>query len=233
MISLKVSSATKLWASGRIALDNVSFEAVPGTLTVIVGPSGSGKTTLLKAVAGILPLDEGDIEHGPVQPMMVFQEDSLWPHMTLLQNVSIPLRIVKGMSRQSADVRASHILGEWGLGDQLAKHPAELSGGQKQRGALARALVAEPEILCLDEITNGLDPESTSTILENIQRLKTSSTILLMVTHHIGFARLVGDQAIFFEHGRALSIGPASEVLTSSCHPRIRKFLSAVDSFSN
>ena len=193
MKSLVVERVTKQWP-GKMGLADVSFEAVEGTLTAVIGPSGAGKTTLLKVVAGISSFDSGEVRRGAAQAVMVFQEDSLWPHMTLLDNVTCPLRILQGIGRVDAEQRASELLTDWGLGKELKNYPAELSGGQRQRGALARAWLTNPEILCLDEITSGLDPESTYAILKNILKLKATSTTLLIVTHQLSFARATADR---------------------------------------
>lgn len=228
MSTLRLRGVTKHWPQKRVALDNISFEAFPGTLTAIIGPSGSGKTTLLKVIAGITSLDSGEIQRIG-QPVMVFQEDSLWPHLTLLENVSLPLHVLQGMSKLEAKRQATDLLQKWGLGNHLESHPAELSGGQRQRGALARALVKKPKILCLDEVTAGLDPQTAAGILESILLLKNSETILLMVTHQLNYARRAADRVLFLEGGCILEQGSVVEVLSQPQNPRIERFVAAFD----
>lgn len=227
MTRLIVDHLSKRWPDGQTALDDISFEAEAGALTVLIGPSGAGKSTLLRIVAGLTRADNGEICGVTEQPVMVFQEDSLWPHLTLLENVSLPLRVLGRIGRTGAEERAKVLLYEWGLADRLDAYPAELSGGQRQRGALARALVSEPKILCLDEVTSGLDPEASAGILDTILRLKTTETIMLMATHQLNFARASADTAIFMERGRLIEKGP--NLLSAPQDPRVLRFLCAFD----
>jgi len=230
MTPLVLRRVTKQWPNGKFGLRDVSLEAMPSTLTAIIGHSGAGKTTLAKTVAGLIDVDSGELQREPGQPVMVFQEDSLWPHMTLLKNVSCPLHILKKASRAEAEHRAIALLEEWGLGSELQNYPAQLSGGQRQRGALARAWLMEPKILVLDEITSGLDPENTAAILKSILALKSTETILLMVTHQLNFARAIADQVIFMaDGGRVIEKGTAKEVLEHPKDPRVARFIAAFD----
>jgi polar amino acid transport system ATP-binding protein len=224
---LIVQNITKRWRGGVIALEDVAFAAAPGTLTAIIGPSGAGKTALLKVISGLEPHDAGEIKNPFGQPGMVFQDPSLWPHLTLLGNVSIPLRVLKSFSESQANARATEILRAWGLGKRLDAYPAELSGGQQQRGALARACVMEPQVLCLDEVTSALDPETAAEILEMLLDWKRNDTILLMATHQLGFVQERADQVLFLDHGRLIEKGPASVVLTDPKENRTRTFISA------
>jgi ABC-type polar amino acid transport system ATPase subunit len=148
--------------------------------------------------------------------------------MTLLENVSCPLRIMKKVSQVEAERRAINLLEEWGLGRELQNQPAQLSGGQRQRGALARAWLMEPKILALDEVTSGLDPENTAAILKSILALKKTETILLMITHQLNFARAIADQVIFMaEGGRIIEKGTAKEVLEQHKDPQVARFVAA------
>ena len=162
-------------------------------------------------------------------PIVVFQEDSLWPHLTLLDNVSLPLRVTSRMARLDADTRAICLLTEWGLANRLNAFPAELSGGQRQRGALARAMVKQPKILCLDEITTGLDPEVSAGILQSLSRLKGTQTIVLLATHQLNFARAIADYAVFIDHGIVIEQGLARNVLTRPSQARVSRFLQSFD----
>jgi ABC-type polar amino acid transport system ATPase subunit len=228
-MSLIVTGVSKQWRDGRVALCDISFEACSGSITAVIGPSGAGKTTLLKVVAQLYKPDSGSIDGITEQPVMVFQEDSLWPHMTLLENVSLPGQLVKGWSRSAAESRAKEILTDWGLGERLRSFPAELSGGQRQRGALARAFTMLPRIMCLDEITTGLDPETSAAILSGVLRLKEIDTIVLIATHQLSFARAAADRAIFLESGRILEQGAAAQLLSDPRSERVQSFLSAFD----
>jgi ABC-type polar amino acid transport system ATPase subunit len=180
-------------------------------------------------VARLERIDSGEIEDEPQQPAMIFQEDSLWPHMTLLENVAAPLRFVGGSPRRAVLDRASALLERCGLKSKINAYPAQLSGGQKQRGALARALITQPRLLCLDEVTSGLDPESAAQILQTLSELKDRNSIVLMATHQLNYARGSSDQVIFLDNGRLVETGSPATVLREPVSPRVRQFINAWD----
>jgi len=224
---LLVNHISKRWPDGAVALDEITFGSELGQLTAIIGPSGAGKSTLLRVIAGLDSYQGGSVANPYGQPGMVFQEPSLWPHLSLLNNVGLALRILKKVSAKEAERRATDVLVSWGLGSRLQAHPADLSGGEQQRGALARACVLEPQLLCLDEITGFLDPETTRTILGTLLQWKTKRTIMLLVTHHLGFARASADQVLFLDAGRIVESGPPETILENPKMERTTKFVSA------
>jgi ABC-type polar amino acid transport system ATPase subunit len=224
---LAIDCVTKRWSDGTLALEDISFEAMPGTLTAVIGPSGAGKTVLLRTVCNLERCDSGEIRNPYGQPSLVFQEPSLWPHLTLLKNVSLPLRVLKGFNKHEARRIAAKVLSDWGLEDRLGAFPAELSGGQQQRGALARALVVKPKILCLDEVTSALDPETAAFILKTLLSWRSADTIILMSTHQLHFVKAAADQVVFIDHGRLVEKGPVSEILAAPAKARTQAFVAA------
>jgi ABC-type polar amino acid transport system ATPase subunit len=224
---IRVDNVSKKWPNGAVVLDGVSFDVPLGSVTVILGPSGAGKTTLLRIVANLEEPDGGRILNPHGQPGMVFQGGSLWPHLTLLDNVSLPLRLVRHEDSAVARGLASEILSSWGLRSRLNAYPAELSAGEQQRGALARALVLSPSVLCLDEITSSLDPETAAGILQTLLKLKTRDMAILLATHHIAFASAVADEAILLDGGRVVETGPKNSMIVAPKTSRTRAFLGA------
>lgn len=210
-----------------MALADVSFAVAPGTLTALIGPSGAGKTTVLRLAAGLDTPDMGEVCNPFGQVGMVFQEPSLWPHLTLVDNVSLPLRLVHGVASAVAAVKATETLASWGLAHRLDAYPAELSGGEQQRGALARACILEPKVLCLDEVASALDPEAAAAILQSIIRMKKEDSLLLLATHQLGFVAESADQVVFMDGGQIVEIGDAQSLLQFPRHDRVKRFLAA------
>lgn len=231
-MNLRLRGISKAWPGGVVALREIGFCVPPGSMTVLIGPSGSGKTTLLKVIAGLIRPDSGSIDGQGGRRAMVFQEDSLWPHLTLEENIALPLRVVRKFTAVAAIEHARNALSQWGLADRRRAYPAELSGGQRQRGALIRAMAYAPEVLCLDEITNGLDPEATAELLALLPAMKKSGTILVMATHHISFARAAADYVIFVEAGAVVEQGSSQRLLFQPEDDRIRRFLASYDGAS-
>lgn len=221
-----------VWYRARDGCDilaGISFEAAPGTLTAIIGPNGAGKTTLLRTVVGLALVTKGRIVNDYGQPGFVFQQPSLWPHLTLFENVSIALRVLQHQSPREAEQRALSLLDEWGLCERMGAVPAELSGGEQQRGAFARMCALQPNVMCLDEVTSALDPEAARLILEKIKAEKSKGTILLFATHDIQFVRACADQVVFIERGQVRERGQAKRIFDQSTDPRTREYLAAAD----
>jgi polar amino acid transport system ATP-binding protein len=223
---LSIRGATKTWPLGVIALDDVNLDAAEGTVTAVIGPSGAGKSTLLRIIANLDAPDRGVVENPFGAPGLCFSEPSLWPHLTLLENVRLPLVLVKRMDRVSADRQARSILEEWALSHRLQAYPAELSLGQQQRGALARTAIMDPKVVCLDEVTSSLDPELTATVIESLIRWKERGAVIIVATHQRELLRAAADQILFLESGKTVERGAAAEILNSD-NVRTRAFLDA------
>ncbi|WP_327796256.1 amino acid ABC transporter permease/ATP-binding protein [Burkholderia sp. WTPI3] len=246
-----VHNVSKQFGMQRV-LDNVSFVAPRGSVTVIVGPSGSGKSTLLRTInhlervdAGFIDIDgeligyrrDGDVLHELKERDvlkrrtavgMVFQNFNLFPHLTVLENLIEAPIAVAGATRDAAERTARTLLARVGLADKADAYPRQLSGGQQQRVAIARALALRPKVLLFDEPTSALDPELVNEVLDVIKELARSGTTLVIVTHEIGFAREVADNVLFMERGRIVESGPPAAVLDAPAHARTRAFLSRV-----
>lgn len=221
---IRISQLTKYYNGSR-ALDNVSLNINRNEVVSIIGYSGSGKSTLIRCVAGLEPYDSGSISTGVTPDKgysgigMVFSSSNLFPHLTVLQNLTLAPMKVLGMSRQDAEEEASKILDKVGIWSVKDAYPATLSSGQHQRAAIARSLMMKPEILLLDEPTSSLDPVSASEVFNVLRTLKDDMTIVL-VTHNIEFARSISDRIIFMSDGRICEEGTPSEVIN---HPQQRK----------
>lgn len=220
-------------------LDGLSLATGDIQALVLVGPSGGGKSTLLRILAGLdvptagtvsfdgvpLPRDERGLRAYRRTVGTVFQAYNLFPHLTAMQNLLLPLVQVKGLTEQLARERVREPLERFGLTDHAHKRPAELSGGQKQRIAILRALVVQPRRLFLDEPTSALDPEMAGEVLEMIGELKSLGTQFVLVTHEMGFARKVADEIAFINDGRVGGHAPAAGFFDRCTDPRIRLFL--------
>jgi polar amino acid transport system ATP-binding protein len=208
-------------------------------VVTLIGSSGSGKSTLLRCVDLLEEVDDGQVfldgvdvtdpraDAAAAQRRMaiVFQAFNLFPHMTVLQNVTLAPRVVHGTPAAEADERAHELLRRVGLATFSGAHPDRLSGGQQQRVAIARALAVRPRLLLLDEITSALDPELVGEVLAIVRELAASGITILMATHEMGFARQVADRVCFLDGGRVLESGPPAQVLGDPEHERTRRFL--------
>ena len=225
-----------------VVLDDLSLAVDEHEVVALIGASGSGKSTLLRCVNllervddGTITLDGEDITDPRVDPDvvrrrigMVFQSYNLFPHMTVLANVTLaPTRVHK---RAAAEARATAM--EWltrvGLADKADSYPDRLSGGQQQRVAIVRALVNNPRLLLLDEVTSALDPELVGEVLTMIRDLKSDGMTMVLATHEMGFARQVADRVVFLDGGRVLESGPPAQVLGDPVEPRTRQFLARI-----
>ena len=221
-------------------LRGIDLTVPRGTTVSVIGPSGSGKSTLLRTVnrlvepsAGTVLLGGEDTAAVPVDRLrqrvgMVFQHFNLFPHRSVLDNVAMALRTLRGFSREEAEQRARRHLGDVGLAEKAGVRPARLSGGQQQRVAIARALAMEPEVMLFDEATSALDPELVKGVLSLISELASGGMTMIVVTHEMGFARNVSDAVAFVDAGVVVEAGTPQQVFEAPREPRLRQFLSQV-----
>jgi polar amino acid transport system ATP-binding protein len=223
-------------------LKGINLTVRAGEVVCVVGPSGSGKSTLLRSVnlleaptggeiliEGVDVLDpDVDIDRIRTRIGMVFQQFNLFPHMTVLRNLTIAQERVLRRPRGEAQKVARDMLDRVGLSEKAAEHPGHLSGGQQQRVAIARALCMNPDMMLFDEPTSALDPELVGEVLEVMQLLASSGMTMMVVTHEMGFARKVGDRLIFMDDGVIVEQGDPTEVLANPQHERTQAFLSKV-----
>jgi len=224
------------------ALSEVDLFVEPGEKVVIIGPSGSGKSTLLRTInrlesitAGSIVVDgfdlyakEVDINKVRMEVGMVFQSFNLFPHMTVLGNLTIAPIKLKGMSKAEAEAMARRLLEKVGIPDKADVFPVKLSGGQQQRVAIARALAMSPKIMLFDEPTSALDPEMIGEVLDVMAALAREGMTMVVVTHEMGFAREVADRIIFMDEGRIVEEAPPAKFFTAPEHPRTQKFLEQI-----
>jgi polar amino acid transport system ATP-binding protein len=223
-------------------LTGIDLHVAEGEVVCVIGPSGSGKSTLLRCLNLLERPTEGKVFLGdeeitapgaPVNRMrsrlgMVFQSFNLFPHRTVLDNLTMAPVSVRGVDRQEARKRARVLLERVGLADKAGEHPARLSGGQQQRVAIARALAMDPEAMLFDEVTSALDPELVKDVLDVMRELAGAGMTMIVVTHEMGFAREVGDRLLFMDEGAIVEEGLPSEVLAAPKEERTRRFLSRV-----
>ncbi|MDT0141221.1 amino acid ABC transporter ATP-binding protein [Microbacterium sp. PRC9] len=223
----------------REVLRGVGLELATHEVVALIGASGSGKSTLLRCLNLLEPIDDGQIfldDEDISDPRVdanrvrsrfgaVFQSYNLFPHLTVLDNVTLASRVVHRTPRREAEARALELLGRIGLADLAREHPDRLSGGQQQRAAIVRAIATDPEVLFLDEITSALDPELVGEVLELVRQLAADGATILMATHEMAFARDVAHRVVFLDAGTIVEQGPPSEVLATPREPRTREFL--------
>jgi polar amino acid transport system ATP-binding protein len=235
---LRMESVRKSFGDS-VVLRDVDLEVAPHTVTALIGASGSGKSTLLRCANLLEQIDDGAIwldgeeitdpraDQDAVRRRIgvVFQAYNLFPHMTVLDNITLAPRRVHGMSRAEAEARARELLERLGLGGKAGEYPDRLSGGQQQRVAIVRALAVRPRLLLLDEITAALDPELVGEVLTVVRGLKDEGMTMVLATHEMGFARDVADQVCFLEGGVVLERGTAEQVFQAPRQERTRQFL--------
>ncbi len=224
------------------ALNGVSLKIEKGEKVVIVGPSGCGKSTFLRCLNLLETPTSGEVwfegecitaPHCDINKLrmrmgMVFQQFNLFPHKTILQNITLAPVALKLMTQQEADERAKQLLSRIGLLDKADAYPAQLSGGQQQRIAIVRALAMEPDVMLFDEPTSALDPEMVGEVLELMKELADEGMTMVVVTHEMGFAREVATRCLFMAGGEVLEDAPPNEFFTSPKNPRLQDFLSKV-----
>jgi polar amino acid transport system ATP-binding protein len=223
-------------------LRGIDLELAEHEVVCLIGASGSGKSTLLRCINLLEPIDDGRIVvHGEEITApgvdvnrvrrgigIVFQAFNLFPHMSVLENVTLAPRKVLGLSRDEAEARADELLARFGLSDKRSEYPDRLSGGQQQRVAIVRALAMQPGLLLLDEVTSALDPELVAEVLSVIRELAAEGMTMLIATHEMGFARDVAHRVCFLDEGVILEEGPPEEIFGAPREPRTRQFLQRI-----
>lgn len=221
---INVQNLTKSFHD-RAILNGVSLDVKKGDLIAIIGPSGCGKSTFLRCLNGLETPDTGTITtNGRIG--MVFQSFNLFPHLTVLENLTLAPKVVGQMPKLAAEQKARHLLQKVGLGDKANFYPEKLSGGQQQRAAIARALCMQPDILLYDEPTSALDPSLVNEVLRVMKDLKNDGMTQIVVTHEMRFARDVADQIVFMDHGKIVEMGPSVEIFARPREIQTQKFLS-------
>lgn len=224
------------------ALQDVSLHVWQSQRVVIIGPSGSGKSTLLRSInrleeinSGLIAVDGIDVNdpNNDINKIrqnlgMVFQQFNLFPHKTVLQNLTMAPCKLRGMSRKDAEELALSLLNKVGISDKANVYPAMLSGGQQQRVAIARALAMQPELMLFDEPTSALDPEMVGEVLDVMVNLARDGMTMICVTHEMGFARTVADVVVFMDKGQILEVGSPEDIFERPQHPRLQQFLNQV-----
>ena len=237
-VVLRLDNIHKSFGDTRV-LRGIDLEVAEHEVVALIGASGSGKSTLLRTINLLERVDDGQIwlrdrdisdprvKADPVRARIgvVFQQFNLFPHLTVLENVTLASRKVLGVSAAVADARGIQLLERIGLGDKAAAYPDRLSGGQQQRAAIARAIATEPELLLLDEITSALDPELVGEVLDLVRQLKADGTTIVMATHEMAFARDVADRVVFLDAGVIAEQGHPSTLFASPREARTREFL--------
>jgi polar amino acid transport system ATP-binding protein len=224
----------------NLVLDGIDLEVAQGEVLVVIGPSGSGKSTLLRCVNMLEPIQSGriffegeeitgkgvDVTAVRQRIGIVFQQFNLFPHLTVMNNLTLAARRIRKLPRAEAESRARELLDVVGLPEKADQHPHQLSGGQQQRVAIARALMMSPSVVLFDEVTSALDPELVGEVLVVMRDLaRDHGTTMLVVTHEMQFAREVGDRVVFMDGGRIVEEGPPLEVLDRPREERTRRFL--------
>ena len=222
-----------------VVLDGVDLEVAPGEVLVVIGPSGSGKSTLLRCVNLLEPVDSGrvylegreitgkgvNVSQVRQRIGIVFQQFNLFPHLRVIDNVTLAARRIRKMRKADAEARAHELLGRVGLEEKARQYPHQLSGGQQQRVAIARALMMQPHVMLFDEVTSALDPELVGEVLVVMRDLARDGMTMLVVTHEMQFAREVGDHLVFMDEGVIVEQGKPTDVLDRPKEERTRRFL--------
>ena len=241
---LTAKNLTKSYAKGILALNKVSFTLDQGKVLVVMGPSGSGKSTLIRTINGLETFDKGELnvlgikiradsDERKIQKIrrrvgMVFQQFNLFPHLSILENITLAPIQVQKRNKKEAEEYGMYLLCQMGIESHAKKYPGQLSGGEQQRVAIARSLALKPELLLFDEPTSALDPERINEVLDAMRRLADQGMTMIVVTHEIKFAKEVSDQVLFIDSGKILEISPPEVFFSNAIHERSRKFLNQI-----
>jgi polar amino acid transport system ATP-binding protein len=239
---VRLEDVNKWFGAQQYVLRAIDLSVAPGEVLVVIGPSGSGKSTLLRTINLLEEPTEGrvlfdgteltdirtNLDRARTEIGIVFQQFNLFPHKTVLQNITLALEKVLGLSRDEARERALENLRQVGLEQRAGSHPGQLSGGQQQRVAIARALAMRPKLMLFDEVTSALDPELVKEVLDVMQRLAAEGMTMVIVTHEMAFAREVGSRLLFMDHGRIVEEGEPRAVFSEPQNERTRQFLAQV-----
>ena len=242
---IKVKNISKSYSRGLRALDDVSLKVNQGKVLVIMGPSGSGKSTLIRTFNGLETFDAGEIDilgikinqnynERRIQKIrkrvgMVFQQFNLFPHLSILDNITLAPLNVQKRTRVDAEEFGMYLLNQMGISMHAEKYPSQLSGGEQQRVAIARALALKPELLLFDEPTSALDPERINEVLDVMRKLAQDGMTMVVVTHEINFAKDVSDQILFMDSGQVIETSTPDIFFSNAKHERSRKFLNQID----
>ncbi|MEJ2156982.1 MAG: amino acid ABC transporter ATP-binding protein [Desulfobacteraceae bacterium] len=242
---IKAENVVKIFTGRGVpvrAVDGVSTHVEKGEVVVVIGPSGSGKSTFLRCINGLENFDDGhiyidgvDLAHRKTdmnkvraEVGMVFQQFNLFPHKTVLDNVTLAQQVVRKRPRKEAATKARGLLAKVGIAEKEGEYPSRLSGGQQQRVAIARALAMDPKIMLFDEPTSALDPEMVGEVLDVMKQLAREGMTMCVVTHEMGFAREVADRVLFMDEGKMVEEGTPEHFFTAPREDRTKLFLSQV-----
>ena len=239
---IRLRGVSKTFDKTIHAVRDMDLDVAEGEVLVIVGPSGSGKSTVLRCInllevppTGTVTVDgyeltdtSTDIDHVRAEVGMVFQQFNLFPHLTVIQNITLAQRKVRGRSKSEATEMAMRQLTRVGIPEKADAYPRQLSGGHQQRVAIARALAMEPRVMLFDEPTSALDPEMVKEVLDVMLELAGEGMTMVVVTHEMGFARAAADRLLFIDEGEVVEIGPPEEVFSNPSHERTRAFFDKI-----
>tara|TARA_Y100001968_G_scaffold303855_1_gene318369 strand:- start:5390 stop:6139 length:750 start_codon:yes stop_codon:yes gene_type:complete len=244
-IVVAAKNLTKSYTKGLRALDDVSLTVEQGKVLVVMGPSGSGKSTLIRTFNGLESFDTGELnilgikvdsidDERKIQRIrrrvgMVFQQFNLFPHLSILENITLAPIHVQKRRQTEAEEHGMYLLSQMGIESHAEKYPSQLSGGEQQRVAIARALAMKPELLLFDEPTSALDPERINEVLDAMRRLAEQGMTMIVVTHEIGFAKDVSDQVLFMDSGKVIEKSTPDIFFKNAKHERSRRFLNQLD----
>ncbi len=238
-------SLFKSYTKGSYALNDISLQVDQGKVLVVMGPSGSGKSTLIRTFNGLETFDAGQLnilginidptcDERKIRKIrkrvgMVFQQFNLFPHLSILENITLAPVQVQKRRQIEAEEHAMYLLAQMGIASHATKYPNQLSGGEQQRVAIARALALKPELLLFDEPTSALDPERVNEVLDVMRSLAKQGMTMVVVTHEVAFAKEVADQVLFIDSGKVIEVSPPMDFFSNAKHERSRKFLNQIE----